>query len=86
MTFSTILHVSLSFPGIIAIWAAIAVVVVVFVLIVAVIFFKKKVFNKGGTSNDIEKVVHTIDGLPNECSSRAIGGNTSCTPQRCTTL
>ena len=59
-----------SFPVLIAIYAAIAVVVVV-VLIVAVICFKKKVFDKGGTSRDSEKAVHTTDGLTNECFSRA---------------
>ena len=41
-----------------------------------------------GTPNDIgnERAVNTTDGLSNDCPSRAIGGNTSCTPEQSTVL
>ena len=41
-----------------------------------------------GTPNDFgyERAVNTTDGLSNDCPSRPIGGNSSCTPEQSTAL
>eukprot|EP00731_Ephydatia_muelleri_P017514 Em0010g612a len=61
------------------------IVVIVVGLVIAVIYYFKR---KQRTPNDIgnERAVNSSDGLSNDCSSRAIGGNTSCTPEQSTAL
>ncbi|KAL5469192.1 hypothetical protein EMCRGX_G030411 [Ephydatia muelleri] len=66
---------------------AVLVTVIVVVLVIAVVrCFKKK--QSTWTPNDFgnERAVNTSDGLSNDCPSRAIGGNTSCTPEQSTGL
>eukprot|EP00731_Ephydatia_muelleri_P017494 Em0010g592a len=75
------------FTSVCAVLGTVLGTVIVVVLVIAVVrCFKKK--KSKGTPNDFgnERAVNTTDGLSSDSPSRAIGGNSSCTPEQSTTL